>query len=101
MSDFSEKVMLIYNVSVALRREVTANMRAVLISRIERNIDIRFVFYQEPNEDEIECMGYIGTEVLSHYDEDKEQEHHDVIPHGPITLKEGEVIAFERKEELT
>ena len=101
MNAFSEEVILVYNLSLALRREITKNMRAVLVRRIENRIDIRFISYDKPDEDEIESMGYIGTEVLSHYNEDVEYEHYNVIPTGVIPLKEGEISVFERKEEIS
>ena len=51
--------------NVALRGEVTANMRAVFIRRVENDLQMRFVLYAEPSEDEIEDIGCIGTETLA------------------------------------
>ncbi len=98
MNAFSEEVILVYNLSLALHREITENMRAVLIKKDGHRIDLRFIFYREPSEEEIESMGYIGTEVLSYYNEESEYEHYDVIPQGYINIKKGEISVFERKE---
>jgi hypothetical protein len=100
MTELRDEIRLVLALNRALIAEVTANMRAVLIRRAGCDLVTRFVFYTPPSEDEIEAMGYIGTEVLANFRKETGSEVYEVMPSGRITIKSDEYLVFERKEEI-
>lgn len=80
--------------TAALAGEPTENIRAVAVSERGNVIELRFILYRRPTADEIENIGYIGTEFISNYSSKFGDEHYEVIPHGEISLGEGEFVAY-------
>lgn len=99
ISNLSE-LYTILAVSQALLREITANMRSVSVIQIGNDLIVRFIFYSPPSEDEIEAMGYIGTEVIANFPAiETQSEPYEVVPIGQIDRKQNEHVVFERKPE--
>ena len=99
MFESNDRGRAILSLNRALLGEVNPNFRAVTIGKENNELQVRFVFYEQPSEDELETIGCIGTETLAGLSEiDRGAEFWEVNNEGKIEMKPEEILVYRRKD---
>ncbi|QIB08189.1 hypothetical protein GZ982_26825 [Pseudomonas fluorescens] len=91
-------VMARLSVQRALLGEVSKTLRAVILSVADQALDIRFYFDGEIEEDDIESVSCVETEILADYDESFKVVVRCVRLDAPEPIADDGIWVFRRRE---